>query len=257
MKKTKYLTVLIPLILISQILVSCGGKARKTGPTAEESFRHAMDKFNRGKYLDASEELTLVTLNFSGSSLIDSAQFYLGESHFRMKEYIVAADEFGRLIDQYPSSPLVDNAKYKIGLSYYLLSPNYQLDQEYTRKALKEFQEFTEMFPESDLVPSVLEKIMEARSKLARKAYRSGALYYRMHDYEAAIVYFDDVLDNFYDTEFAPMSMLKKGECYAKMKRFEEAGETLTKLLERYPDSPSAKTAKQSLKSLELDFEEL
>jgi outer membrane protein assembly factor BamD len=229
------------------IFISCSRHHQKEALTAEEAFHKAMDKFSRGKYLDASEQLSVVTLNYSGSAIIDSAQYFLAESHFRMKEYLIAASEFERLIYQFPSSHLCDNAKYKIGLSYYKMSPHYGLDQEYTRKSIDEFQEFTEFYPSSDLVPEVLNNIHQARTKLARKAFMSGELYYKMGDYESALIYLNEVLDNYYDTEYAPVAILKKGECYMKMKQMELARENFLRVKEQYPHHPSATKAQNLL----------
>ena len=243
LKITRLLHVMLT-ILMTVTIFSCGKHGKKDLLTADESFHRAMEKFNRGKYLDASDELTLITLNYSGSSIIDSAQYYLGEAHFLMKEYIIAASEYQRLVNQFPSSSLVDDAKYKTGLCYYRLSPKYSLDQEYTHKCVDEFQEFTEFFPESELTPEVLDKIHLARTKLARKTYQGGRLYYKMHDYNAAIIYFNDVLDNYYDTIYAPKAMLGKGESYLSMKMNKEAEEVFRKLIEKHPQTPEAEHAK-------------
>jgi len=216
--------------------------------SAEEAFHNAMDKFDRGKYLDASEQLSFVTMNYSGSSIVDSAQYFLAECHFNMKEYLIAASEYERLIYQFSSSNLVDDAKYKIGLSYFKLSPHYALDQEYTLRSIDEFQEFTEFYPNSDLVPEVMDKIFEARTKLAKKSYRSGELYYKMRDYESAILYFDEILDYYYDTEYAPAALFKKGQSYYKMKKYEEAMEIIKRLQEKYPGTPEASKANDLLK---------
>ena len=210
-KKHNFILIsLIFAIFFSLIISSCGKKNKNELLTVEEAFREAMVKFEKGKYLDASDKLNLVILNYSGSSIIDSAQYYLAESHFKMKEYLIAASEYQRLVFQFPYSVLCDDAKYKIGLSYFLLSPKYGLDQEYTRKSVEEFQAFTEEYPNSDLVPEVLDKIFAARTKLAKKLYKSGELYYRMQDYESSVIYLNEVLDNYYDTEYAPKASLKK-----------------------------------------------
>ena len=248
---------LLPILigLLALLAISCGKHNKMELMTSEESFHRAMEKFNRGKYLDASEQLTMVTLNYSGSSIIDSAQYFLGESHFRMKEYIIAASEFQRLLNQFPSSHLSDDAKFKIGLCYYKLSPKYSLDQEYTLKAIYEFQEFTEFFPSSELVPQVMDMIFTARNRLAKKSYKNGVLYYKMHDFDSAIIYLDEVLDYYYDTEFAPKALLKKGESYLKMKRPEEAVEIFRRLQEKYPGTQASAKSLKYLNSTQVEIE--
>jgi outer membrane protein assembly factor BamD len=225
--------IILALILI--FTLSCSKHTKKELLSAEDSFHQAMGKFNRGKYLDAKEAFTVVTLNYSGSSIIDSAQYYLAESHFHLKEYILAAAEYERVLMQYPSSPLVDDAKYKIGLCYFKLSPSYGRDQSYTKQCVDEFQEFTEDYPQSDLIPEVMKMLFVTRTKLAKKTYKSGELYFRLSDYESALLYFDAVLDNYYDTDFASEALLKKGESLIKMKKFTEAQTIFDKLREKYP----------------------
>lgn len=253
MKNNLSLITIIFAIVFSLLISSCGKKNKNELLTAEEAFREAMEKFQKGKYLDASEKLTLVTLNYSGSAIIDSAQYYLAESHFKMKEYLIAASEFQRLVFQFPSSPLCDDGKYKIGLSYFLMSPKYGLDQEFTRKSVEEFQEFTEEYPESELVPEVIDKIFAARKKLAKKLYKSGELYFKMQDYESAVIYLSEVLDNYYDTEYAQKALLKKGESYLKMKKFEDADAEFKKVIEKYPDTKESIKAKEILNKIETD----
>jgi len=242
MKIHHYLTILFTLALAFS-LISCSSKNRNQYLSAEDSFRKAMQKFDKGKYLDASEAFTVITLNFSGSAVVDSAQFYLGECNYRMKQYIVAASEYERLIEHYPYSGLVESAKYQIGMCYFKLSPHYGLDQEYSQKCLDEFQEFTEYYTESPLLPDVMNKILEIRNKMAKKAYASGELYFKMHDYESANIYFDTVLESYYDTEYAPKALLKKGESFLRMKQDDKAAVVFAKLQEKYPGSPAAKKA--------------
>ncbi|MBC8205126.1 MAG: outer membrane protein assembly factor BamD [FCB group bacterium] len=224
-------------------MISCGSKVSKEDLTAEEAFHRALKEFDRGKYLNAVDQLTLVTFNYSGSAIIDSAQYYLAESHFKMKEYLLAAAEYERLSNHFPYSPLVDDARYKIGMCYYELSPKYPLDQEYTYQAIEQFQRFTEDYPDSPLLPEVLDKIHKSRAKLARKTFKSGELYFKMKDYPSVVIYMDEVLDFYYDTEFAPRALLFKGDSYQRMKRFSEAEEVYRKLIEKYPKSREAETA--------------
>lgn len=238
MKISRLISLTIIMVL-SFLVLSCGNRNRSDFLPAEESFRNAMVQFEKGKYLDASESLTIITLNYSGSSIIDSAQYYLGECHYLMKEYIIAASEYERLMNQFPSSDLVDDAKYKIGLCYFNLSPHYGLEQDYSQRCIDEFQEFTEYYRDSELIPEVLAKISEVRTKIAKKTYKSGELYFKMHDYESAIIYFDLVLENYYDTGFAAEALFKKGASFLKMKNRSEAETAFNLLEEKYPDSTS------------------
>ena len=68
--------------------------------------------------------------------------------------------------------------------------------------------------------------------------------------YRSAVIYFDYVLDNYYDTEFAPKALLGKAECYQKMYKTEEAVKLYQLYLEKYPKGSSVRTVKAILEKL-------
>ncbi len=150
MKKEIYTKLLI-IIGIGFILSGCGHIRVDEGISAQELWDLSKDTFEREKYLDAIELLTTFTLNHSGSTLIDSAQFLLAECHFILKEYIIAEAEYGRLVRNFPESPLVDDAWLKIILSFFYLSPGYNLDQKNTERTIAAINDFLDEFPETDL----------------------------------------------------------------------------------------------------------
>ena len=49
------------LLFLLLILISCGSKVKKEELSAEKYFEYAKSLFDRGKYLDAITEFTVVT----------------------------------------------------------------------------------------------------------------------------------------------------------------------------------------------------
>lgn len=188
-------------------------------------------------YLHAINEFTIITLQHQGSAYADSAQFFLAECRFRRGEYLVAATEYGYLKRSYPASPLVPEAQYKLALSYYNLSPPSMLDQQYTRKAIDEFQAFVEYYPSSVRAEEASAKIMEMNTRLARKTYETARLYETMEYYKSSIYYFDDIIEKYHDTEFAPLAYLGKVEVLITRKKYEDARTALQKFYDRFPNS--------------------
>ena len=226
------------ILLCAMILfcVSCTKTTVKSNATLEERMEAGLKMFQRGKYFDAKTQFRIITLSHSGSLIADKAQFHLGECHFNMKEYILAASEYERLIKMYPSSDWVDNAKYKLGLSYYELSPKYALDQEYTLQAITHFQEFLEDYHSSDLVPDVEKKLKEARNKLARKVFESAEIYRKMNYYKAANIYYNKVMEIYYDTPYAAKALFWIGENNRKLEMYQDALIAFDQFLRKYPD---------------------
>ncbi|MFC1568606.1 outer membrane protein assembly factor BamD [bacterium] len=236
------------LSFIALIVISCNKQtAAIRDQTPEQQFEEAKRIFDKKDYYKAKMQFTVIVLNNPGHRIIEQAQFYLGESHFNLKEYIQAIAEYEKLIRSMPQSPFVDDARYKVGLCYFKLSPVYALDQEYTQKAIMQFQLFLEEFPNSDVRPEAEEKLKEARAKLAKKENKTGELYRKMGYFEAAIISFEVVLSEYYDTQFADDALYWKGECHIKGMAWDEAIQSFTALIDRYPSSSFLSRAKEKM----------
>lgn len=239
------------ILLIIGLMLGCGHGRKGDIPSASESLRRAIALYDDEDYLRAEEEFSAITLNFPGSIVVDSAEYYLGETHFQLSEYILAASSYQRVVEQYPRSTLVPVSQYKIGLSYYKLSPIHALDQEYTQKAIEEFQKYLEDFPGHQYNGDAARYLFECREKLAKKEYTAGILYFKLTEYPSAIIYFDGILDNYYDTKYAPLALYYKGESLRKDERFEEAAEIFRMLLSKYHDHIYRTRVEDRLKELD------
>lgn len=240
---------IIIFFLIVIIFGSCSRKSIKLNLSPEERMARAEKIFQDGDYLDAKTEFRIIILNFPGGSLSDKAQFYLADCHYHLKEYILAGEEFKKLIRAYPNSEYVDDAQFKIAMSNYKLSPKPLLDQNYTEKAIEEFQRFLEDYPNSDLVPEANKYMKKSREKLGDKNFRIAESYRKRAIFRSAIIYYDYVLDNYYDTPFAEKSLWEKAECYRELGDKAQAEKFYKLYLEKYPKNSKAEKAKDLLSS--------
>lgn len=215
----------------------CGSGEQVTTLPVEERFARAKALFEKEDYLDAINEFTIITLQFQGSQFAGDAQFYLGECRFKRGEFLLSAFEYGVLKRSYPASPRVPEAQYKLALSYYSLSPRPSLDQQYTVKAIDELQSFIEYYPSHTLAADADAKIKELNGKLAKKLYEAARQYVTLEHYKAALRYFDDLIERFHDTDYAPLAYLDKVEVLIERKRYPEAAAELSRFLGRYPNS--------------------
>lgn len=151
MKKPTTTLFLLILFGVWIVLSGCGRVRVDEDLGPEVHWEMAKSFFEHEKYLDAIDLLTSFTLNYSGSTLIDSAQFLLGECHFVLKEYILAESEYSRLLQNFPQSPLVDDAWLKIILCNFYMSPRYHLDQKYTEKTVNTIGDFLDEYSSTDL----------------------------------------------------------------------------------------------------------
>jgi outer membrane protein assembly factor BamD len=236
----------IILVFISFLLFYCGGNSPAPDWTASDFYHAAKEKYDDESYFEAVNEFTVVLLRFAGSTVADSAQYYLADSHYMMGDYLIAGVEYEKLINNMPQSPLIKKAQYRLAESYNELSPRSSLDQKYTTKAIREYQYFVEEFPTDSLKEIAERKITALRNKLGEKEYKNAEIYRKMSEFNAAIVYYDLVLSKYYDTEWADDAQLGKVETYLDAEDVEQANLEAVKFEEQFPES-----------DLKEDFDEL
>ncbi len=212
------------LAAMSIIGSGCAGSRSLSTMTAGELFAEGKKKYDKHKYLRAIEIFQSCVYNYPGESIVDTAQYYLALSYFGNKEFEVAQVEFNRLALNYPSSVYFEQAVFMRAVCFFEATPkHYGLDQSELETAIKQFEDFIIDFPESEVVPDARQYLLVARTRLARKYYDAGVVYSRIAAYEAAQIYFQKVIDDFTDTEYAPLATYEYAVMDFKMGRYDEA----------------------------------
>lgn len=128
-------------------------------------FREAQKMYDEGDYLGAQLELSKLTYTSRATEYEDDVQFLLGMSYFKSEQYLLAVDAFQTLMRNVPSSPYAQEAYFQIAECYYKMSPEPQLDQDYTRRAIIQYQGYIDTYPIPDSA-GVAEEIAEAQELL-------------------------------------------------------------------------------------------
>ena len=90
----------------------------------------------------------------------------------------------------------------------------------------------------------------ECREKLSKKEFKTGELYTKMGYFKAAIISFDAVLEDYYDTSFADDALFLKGVSHLKLGEPEAADLAFRTLTVKYPESPLRRKAEEKLRDL-------
>ena len=122
-------------------------------------------------------------------------------------------------------SSLIERARWRICESYVEISPKYYLDQISSEKAIDSLQEFLEDYPNSAHIDSANKTMKTMRNKLGEKAYETGILYIKLAAYDSAILAFEYMLENYYDSKFVDEAHLEIIRSYGLMKDFNNAKE--------------------------------
>ena len=183
-----------PIIISLLLLTSCGEYNKVLKSTdANVKFEYAKKAFEKGKYGQACTLLSEIVTVMKGTEHAEEALYLLGLSHFENKDYISAGAYFKTYYTHYPKGKYAELARFYSGYGYYLDSPEPQLDQTTTHKAIEELQNFLDYFPKSDKVSIAQNAIFELQDKLVLKELQNAVLYYNLgtylgNNYESAVI---------------------------------------------------------------------
>lgn len=176
------------------LLCSCGeySKAVKSRDI-EYKYDFAKRAYDNKKYVQASTILTDLITPLRGGPHGEEALFLLAMSHYENQDYLNSALYFKTYYTRYPKGVYAELSRFYSGYGYYLSSPDPQLDQSNTIKAIEELQSFLDYFPRSDKVTLAQNAIFEMQDKLTLKELQNAQLYYNMgnflgNNYEASII---------------------------------------------------------------------
>jgi outer membrane protein assembly factor BamD len=242
---------LFPILILLLLVFGCSSSIDTANLSSQERLSYAVRLYNDEDYELAINEFQGIILQFPGNAVVDDAQYYLAMSRFQRSEFILAAFEFSKLIKNMTASEFVPQAQFMLAECYYELSPDYSLDQKYTKKAIEEYQAFIDFFPVNPKVPEAEKKIRELNTKLAEKKYNSAMIYEKLEYFTAAMKYYDDVIETYHDTPYAPMALYNKINILRSRERNVDALNEISKFLQRYPNDQRAKEIENLKTSLE------
>ena len=230
-------------------LAGCSGSGEATADSAQEAFDRAQDALTRRKY-DRAVELFRTTLDFGRTGEIaDDAQLGLARAYAGSRQYLLAGAEFTRFIDLYRADPRVEEAAYERIQAYAALSPTYELDQTDTATAMQYIDGFLSQYPTSTNAPAAQTLLAEMREKLARKQYEEGRLYERRDLFEAAVISYRGVLDQYPTSVYADDALFGAVRAQVRLAdnsvaarqeaRYREALRLYDQLVSLFPQSPT------------------
>lgn len=156
-------------------------------------FDFAKRAFDKRNFTQAATVLETIYTPLRGGPNGEEALFLLAMSYYENKDYLNSGLFFKTYYSRYPKGKYTELARFYSGYGYYLDSPDPQLDQSQTVKAIEELQGFLDFFPDSDRVSIAQNAIFEMQDKLTLKELQNAQLYYNLgnflgNNYESAII---------------------------------------------------------------------
>lgn len=199
----------------------------------------------------AIELLKTYVANNAGSADVDVALYQLGVCYLDTREWALAGTQFERVLREYPESDSAAAAAFRLGDALFGQTRPVDFDQEYTVKALDQWQRYLSAYPGDRYGDLAVRRIAAARTRLATKLLDNGRLYMKLKLYAPARVYFQRVIDEYSDTPVAGDAWLGLAEAEAGQGHRSEAIDRLREVESRFAGRPAAARAARLRESLE------
>lgn len=187
-------------------MAACNKVQDKAMKSADKDFilKTANENFAKKKWKDALALYDRLPNLVAGTDEAPNVVFNSAYANYYDKNYRLAGNQFKNFAVNFTEDPRKEEAAYMSALCYYEGSMDYNLDQTSTELAVNELQDFLNAYPNSDRAKNIDQLVDELTYKLEFKAYENARQYFKMADYKAANVTFENVLNDFPATKLRP-----------------------------------------------------
>lgn len=257
------------LLCMAVFLSSCASEFNKVYKTADNDYKYEYAKqcFAMGKFQQASSLLQDLVLVTKGRDHAQECLYLLGMAEYGNRDYESASTTFKKYYSSYPKGIFAEQACFYIGQSLYRGAPEPRLDQTPTIGAINAYQQFLDIFPDSELRPLAQQRLFELQDNLVQKEFLSAQLYYNLggyfgninsnteSNYEACIITAQNALKNYpYSKIREKFSVLiMKSKFYLaensseerRLDRYRDAEDECYGFINEYPESKEIVTAEK------------
>ena len=202
-----------------------------------EIYNSGLELLKKKKFDEAIDRFTELEIQYPYSDWSARGQMLIGFSHYSNREYDEAILSLSKFTELNPDHPLVPYAIFLKGYSYYERIPNIELDQEYSVKALQEFLELTNRYPNSKYKKKSFEIIKILRNHLSSKELLIGKFYQSKGNYLAAIKRYKQILKKYKRSVHTPESLFRLIESYTSIGLVKQANYLYKILSYNFPKS--------------------
>jgi outer membrane assembly lipoprotein YfiO len=157
----------------------------------------------------AVEIFKKVVENAPYGKFAEESQFKLGEALKKSERYEEAVQAFHKVVEDYPKSKLVTKAMYEESNCAYKASLKPAYDASATDNAIKTFEKFVKTNKDADLAKSADTTMKRLKDNVSEKSFKAAEFYESQGKIQAAIIYYQDVIDTYPDSIFVPKSQAK------------------------------------------------
>ncbi len=237
------------LFILSAFLLSCNSKFNKVLKSNDYEYKLKMadQYFADQKYRFAQQLYEELYPVYKGTEKFEELYYKDAYCFYYMENYRDAENFFKGFLEVFPNSSKAEEVDFMHALCYYKQSPKLELEQTNTAKTMGVMQSFINTHPGSPRVKEATEIMDKCRAKLEQKELRAAELYYKLGQFRAAAISFDNLLNNYPESVSADRYKLQALKSYYRfaqlsisdkqLERYEKVVTEFDDFSDRFPDS--------------------
>tara|TARA_Y100001970_G_C14062746_1_gene765053 strand:+ start:209 stop:997 length:789 start_codon:yes stop_codon:yes gene_type:complete len=195
--------IIIVKICLFILFTGCASEATSIKDQISIKYNKGIELYKLEKYSKAKELFEYVILYSAGSRLALESEFYLAESLYNLKEYEEAIFSYDNYARSSQNLELIELSRFRLCQCSYNLTDDYKKDQVNTIDALEKINIFLEDYPDSEYGGESILLREKLIYRLAKKEYESARLYMKLGEYESALIYLYNILQDYNDIDIA------------------------------------------------------
>ena len=207
------------IVLIFVLGCSTSEKTQTTNDFSSdiELYKSAMNHLKKKEFDEAVETFTELEIQHPYSKWATKGQLMAGFAHYKANEYEEAILTLSKFIELNPTHKSIPYAMYLKAYSYFERMPHVNLDQKLSNRAVEEFSELINKYPDSKYAKKSISHLKSLKNHLASREVKIAKFYQSQGYFLASIKRYKSVLREYKKSTHIPESIFRLIECYISL----------------------------------------
>lgn len=228
------------------------------GKNAQQLYKTGRKLLKNGNYLDARKVFITIKTKFPFSSYATLADLSIGDTYFKAGKFLRAIDIYKLFTKLHPTHIKSGYAAFQVGECYnklrpwefFIVPPPHHRDSTNSRQAIRAFRSFIRRFPTHKRVPEARKKMIASLNLLAKHELHVAKFYHRKRKYRATLWRMEHILRKYPNVPLASEARFRKAKALFELKRFTEAQNAFSEVIQRHPKTHFARMAKSKISEI-------
>ncbi len=247
-------------LVVALVCFACATAAVRKGDAPQDYYEEGMEDLKKELWMESATAFATLKAKFPYSKFAALAELRLADIKYGSEKYLEAIDAYRLFVQYHPTHEEVPHATFQEAMAHFkeipedlfFLPPAHEKDQVEVEKAARAFKEYIERFPEGANIEDAKKRLGDCYLRLAQHDLYVARFYVHAEKWNGAANRYENLRTYITGTVLEPTVLLELGETYVKLKDKDKLRATYARLLEAYPESGEAKSARVTLAALQL-----